>query len=253
MTAVSCYNRFMLENIILTLFLILYLAFAVYLTRLKPPKTLSSSLTSTISPPTFLMLILGVFFPTLMLLMYAPASFTPWYLFGALSLSALGFSRTYRFPVVITASLILARLISSHDMIHNLFIIVAVSWLAPLLVHLGYLNRYRFMIISTIWFLYDIAFVWLTPTARKVLQSLSAINFPLGLTYKGHMLGSGDLLWASLFLTLLPKKKRLLGATVLVLSYSTLVTMNDYVLTFSLFPLLVLWVPLGLVLTRLIK
>jgi hypothetical protein len=243
----------MLGNIILTLFLILYLAFAIYLARLRPPKNLSPSLTQTISPGIFLVLALSVLFPTLVLLMYAPASFTPWYLFVTLSLSLIGFSRTYHFPFFIAAGLIFTRLISSHDMIHNLFIIVGVAWLSPLLVHLGYLNRRRFIVISLIWFLYDITFVWLTPTADKVLQSLSAIDFPLGLAYAGRLIGSGDLLWASLFLTLLPQKKRLLGAALLVISYMTLVTINDYVYAFSLFPLLVLWVPLGLILTRFIK
>jgi hypothetical protein len=242
----------MLGNIILSLFLTGYLAFAIYLARLRPHKTLSPSLTQTLSPSIFLLLIISALFSTLMLLLHAPASFTPWYLYAALSLSILGFSRTYRFPFFIAAGLILARLLSSHDLIHNLFLGVAVMWLAPLLVHLKYLNRFRFIIISILWFFYDIAFVWLTPTAKQVVSQLTSLDFLLGLGWSGHLIGAGDLLWASLFLTLLPPKRRLPAASLLVLSYVALLTISNYS-TISLFPLLVLWVPLGILLTRLIK
>jgi hypothetical protein len=234
----------MLGNIILTLFLILYLVFAIYLTRLRPIKNLSPSLSQTLSPGIFLLLVISILFSTLMLVMYAPPNFTPWYLFITLSLSLIGFSRTYRFPFFIAVGLILARLITSNDIIHNFFIILSIAWLAPLLIHLKYLNRRRFIIISFLWFLYDIVFVWLTPTAGKILQSLSVIDFPLGLTFAGRLIGSGDLLWASLFLTLLPPKKRLLGATLLLFSYLALISVTNFI-TISMFPLLVLWVPLG--------
>lgn len=119
-------------------------------------------------------------------------------------------------------------------------------WLGPLLVHLKFLNRRRFLLLSLLWFTYDIYFVWLTPLAARIQTNTLLVSSPLTLTTGDHSLGSGDLLWASLFLGIIPDKKRAVLALCLLIVSNLFLGIYSFRMSQPLlFPLLVLWVPLG--------
>lgn len=160
---------------------------------------------------------------------------------------SLGKSKKERFPhIVVALSLITLKIFWSSHLINNLFLIVSISWLGQFLVKTKLLNPHRLTFISIIWLFYDIIFVWLTPLSQAVNTNTQALNVPLGIMVGTNLIGTGDLLWASMLLALTSGKLKSLIVIILLLSNIALDLYAVYSQNITAFPLLVLWVPLGL-------
>lgn len=123
----------------------------------------------------------------------------------------------------------------------------SILWLGPFFSQINLLTRQRFLIISLLWFAYDILFVWLTPLFAVINQSTAAAGLPLAIILGDSFIGVTDFLWAGLLISLLTKIKwqlitifALIGSN-LILGWYTYATGN-----LNSFPLLVLWVPIGI-------
>lgn len=202
------------------------------------------------------LLILLVFGIVLISFIYAPDSFIYFYIRLAFVLLILGHARwlslgkSTRFTIgIFSAALILLfyRLSSPTIFNHNLLIILSISWLGSFLTKLELLNKKRFIFISIIWFVYDIFFVWVSSLYKTVNQGANDIGFPMGLIWGENFIGTGDLLWASMFLAVLTSTKSRIVSSLILLTSNVL--LGIYSITtgqYLFFPLLVLWVPIGL-------
>lgn len=164
----------------------------------------------------------------------------------------LGGKNRIKFVIFLTASLIIfSRQVYPNFVTHNLFITAAIVWLGPYMVSLKILNKKRFIALSIILFIYDIIYVWITPLAQAVNDSANSSGFPLGLIYKANLVGTADLFWISMIFVILNNKKAKLWAIVLLLGIDLLLAFSGKLLDRDLFiPLLVYWVPIGILLTK---
>jgi len=132
---------------------------------------------------------------------------------------------------------------------HNLFIYFALLWFGPFFTRIRVLTIKRFLIISLIWFIYDIIYVWLTPLADNIVQATETIGFPLAISIGDYFIGSADLLWANCFISIIASvRSKWIGVVTLLASNIGLSLVAQVMPKMTIFPLLVLWVPIGLVL-----
>ena len=103
--------------------------------------------------------------------------------------------------------IVLLRITFPSDPMNNLLILAAVVWLGPFLVKSRLVTLKRFVVLSLIWFLYDIIFVWLTGLSVLVQTKTQASQLPLTLTVNNNLMGTGDLLWSGLMISLIKDKK----------------------------------------------
>ncbi len=96
-------------------------------------------------------------------------------------------------------------------------------------------------------FLYDILFVWLTPAAKDLNIATHSIGFPFALFVNGLSIGTGDLIWGNLVIAALEKKRSQAGLiTLFIISNIALGILAYFITGITIFPLLVLWVPVGI-------
>jgi len=159
-----------------------------------------------------------------------------------------GKSRRIRVAALVLAlAVILWRLSLPSAFSHNLFIASALVWIGPFLAKQNLLTRKRFFMLSAFLFFYDLAFVWLTPAASNLDISTQAIGFPFALVTWKISLGTGDLLWSSFLVSIVKtRQSRLLLAAVLVFSNVAILSWLFPRGAPFAFPLLVLWIPLGM-------
>lgn len=150
--------------------------------------------------------------------------------------------------IAISLALIILKILWPSQLINNFFLIASISWLGQFLVKLGLLNLRRFTFISLAWLLYDIIFVWFTPLSQTVNTTTQLLNVPLGIMAGSSLIGTGDLLWASMLLAVTRQTNKVLTLRVLLLSNIALDLYAIYSQNLYTFPLLVIWVPLGLLL-----
>ncbi|MBI4009010.1 hypothetical protein HY357_02150, partial [Candidatus Roizmanbacteria bacterium] len=131
--------------------------------------------------------------------------------------------------------------------LHNIFLIFGILWLGPFFVQTRLMTVKRFLIISIFWFIYDIFFVWFTSSSRQILYTTKAIDFPLSVNFAKSSIGIADLFWAGFLLSLLKKRKiKLISIILLICSNLLLGIYAIYITHISVFPLLVIWVPIGI-------
>ncbi len=165
-----------------------------------------------------------------------------WISFGKSALFKIGI-------LLVCGVVILLRFLIPSQITHNLFLVVSLFWLGSFLKSLGILTKKRFIVISLIWLLYDIIYVWLTPTAHQVFIASSSIGFPFAFIVGSSSLGSADLLWATCLISVLRHKNIIARTIGLLIVTNILLTLLAQNIKFaSIFPLLVVWVPLGLIL-----
>lgn len=201
-----------------------------------------------------------LFLSALFYLMNAPIHVTVATIYFVLSANLLmlamwisyGLKRIFKFLLfLLIGAVILLRWYSSNDFSHNLFVALIILWLGPFLSSLPhFLTKKVFAVISIVWLLYDIVYVWITGAAHRV--SISTIldepeKFRLALVVIDESVGLADLFWAVLLISILKETRhKILAITLLVGSNLALIMYANATLSFSAFPLLVLWVPLGL-------
>lgn len=246
----------MSDFIVLNAYLLLFLFLTLLVNSLKPNLSQVKKVSIKIPPRLLFLLIILGFILVLALVLKGPKDYLAVYIqlsFSMLIVShglwlSLNRNLTSKVLAFLIALLLLTyRFIYPSYLSHNIFIIVSLLWLGPFFTQIELLTKKRFIIISLLWFSYDIIFVWLTPLFQQVASSTTEIGFPLALEIGETSLGTGDLVWANLFLSLIKSKKHLFWAIFILLSSNILLDIYaSYIKDISSFPLLVLWVPLGL-------
>lgn len=136
-----------------------------------------------------------------------------------------------------------------NPLIDIVFIFLAVLWIGPFLKNIGLITRKRFIIISSLMFCYDIAYVWLTPLEHEMSKVITNTSFTLGINVGMYFLGTADLLFANVLVSVVNGvKNKIIAATALVVSNMIFLYLAQAFDFFLVFPLLVLWVPVGLML-----
>lgn len=248
----------MLHFTVLNVLTLGFLALTIFEQKLlqKITITKSSQRISSTRPLYLMVFIILVFIATLIFLLTADESIVHWYIRGVFSflliihvrLLTLGKPWQVVF-ITILASVILIylRFTTQNDLLHNLLLLFSVVWVGPFLVKLGMITLRRFIILSVIWMLYDIGFVWLTPGASVIEAVGQEIGFQLAIVSGKSFIGSGDLLWASVFVSVIKSERWKYSTAIVLVGVNLLFGLIDYLLqNKEFFPLLVLWVPVGL-------
>lgn len=165
---------------------------------------------------------------------------------------SLWLSSKYGYLSGIAGSFVIAlRILMPNSFTHNIFVISAIVWIGPILYKYEIITIKRFLTISIAWFIYDIVYVWATSVAIVTNQASQTAGFPMGIVSGGNMLGNADLFWANLLLIVIPDKKHQLISVALLIVADILlgIYMNTNNGTI-IFPLLVLWVPIGLLVNK---
>ena len=143
----------------------------------------------------------------------------------------------------------ISRFVYPNTLTHNLFLYAATFWVASFFVATRVIYKKRFILLSLLWVVYDVIFVWLTNASEHALVKTDAVGFPLGLVYKTSFIGSGDLIWASFLLAVLGSvSKRIFVSIILIIVNILVGYISFYILDVKSIPLLVFWVPVGLLL-----
>ncbi len=216
-----------------------------------------------ISSPILLIIISILFLSILFFVIFAAKDLVYWYLvlsfiflmFGHVIWLSAGRELKIKTLIILSGVLIiLLRFLFSSTLTHNLFIVTSFIWVGPFFIQTKLLNPKRFIIISLIWFFYDIIFVWLTPAASELVKRTSEIDFPLALKIDNSFLGTGDLLWACFFLSILKNtKQRFLAVAILIGSNLGFGVVEYATNNRSIFPLLTMWVPLGIIYLKVLQ
>ncbi len=245
-----------MNSFIVHAYLAVFLAFSIFMSYQKVSIRHLISSKSQKSLPKYLIFIVPLFFVTFIFILFSSPIFLKYFYFLAFSYLLIMFAfwmtiqqSTVAKVSIFTAivSLILLRFMSPLAIIHNIFIIASLAWLGIFLREIGLLTLKRFVIFSSIWFLYDITFVWLTTSAELINSRSREAFFPLGISYQGSLIGTGDLLFAAMFISLLPNLKHKIVASLFLLISSgllTIIALHNGI--WSTFPLLTIWVPVSL-------
>lgn len=156
--------------------------------------------------------------------------------------------------ILFSIAFILVELIYPSELIHNIFLTFSTAWLAALFTVTNILTIKRFVSISIVWILYDIYYVWLSGLSKDIHDTTTTIGFPLAIGFRHSSIGIADLLFGSMLILLIADKKwRLLSIVALIIS-NVLLDIYAYTIgNIEVFPLLVLWGPIGLVIIYLYK
>lgn len=252
-------NHSILFHLLIALFLVTSLKETTYKPQLPSPTHSNFKISTRVA----FAIILCMFGAMIWFLLFGSKSIINLYIRGSFSLLVVGhmlwltLNRSmYRksFFVIFALGIIFLRFMYPSLITHNLFLFVALVWLGQFFTRIKLLTKRRFLIISLLWLLYDIVYVWLTPLSHEIAITTRSIGFPLSLSLGEQSIGSGDLLWATAYVSILPTlKTRWIGILTLWFS-NVLLSLYAYITnSITIFPLLVLWVPLGLVLTKLFE
>lgn len=150
--------------------------------------------------------------------------------------------------VVLSVFLILVNFIISTTFFHNLLVIFSISWIGYFLKEYKILTFNRLVIISFIWVIYDIIFAFLTQTAIALNSSVEKIHFPLGMYSHFSLIGSADLLFCAIAISLLPTVRMKVGISIVFVMSNILLTyLITHFTSLTFFPMLVVWAPIGIV------
>ncbi|OGK21307.1 hypothetical protein A3C23_02250 [Candidatus Roizmanbacteria bacterium RIFCSPHIGHO2_02_FULL_37_13b] len=249
-------NNFLLLNIAIILFLLL----VILENNLKYNHKRLSSIGVKLSPKFLLLFVLGGFFLILLLFIKGPQTFIYYYARITFIFLVLGHSlwlslnkKKLEKGLLILSGLIiiLYRFTSPSLVSHNFFLLYAILWLAPFFFQVKILNLKRFLVISMLWFIYDFSYIWLSDLSYKVHQTTNSIKFPLAIVIGETSIGIADLFWAAMLITLLKYRRQKIIAIATLISSNLLLGWYSYSFAnISGFPLLVLWVPLGLIVIK---
>lgn len=196
--------------LILNILLLLFLSLTIWETKKKIVLPKEAKILDRIPPFYLLIGIFMMFTLVVLFLLFGKESFIYWYIrgvfvfliFGHAFFLSLGQKKSYQILFFLAALIVvLVRFWYPSAITHNLFILTSFLWIGPLFTKVNLLNQKRFVIISFAWFLYDILFVWLTSSANTLAAKGNSIGFPLAIILNGSFIGSGDLLWANLFVS----------------------------------------------------
>lgn len=136
----------------------------------------------------------------------------------------------------------------SNQVLRNLFFMVAISWLSPLLKSFPQFTVRHFIVLSGVWMVYDILYVFSGRIWAADEYYAPVFTHSLAIVFGEATLGFADFLWLGLLFRFLQ------GASLRLNAAYTMVYAN-LILVFTLLrlgqwiviPLLTLWVPLGVI------
>lgn len=218
--------------------------------------TLAVRCQTNIPGPVLLLIVLALFTGIIALLAKGPNTILQLYIYASFNLLVIGHAvwlSLGRSKLVLTSAVLASlgilavRSFRPSPRFHTVIIFIASTWIGSFLYTARLLTPRRFYVISVFLFCYDIIFVWLSPLSAHIVTTTQRTGFPLALGVGGSFIGLGDLLWANLFLTTLRSRWMQAAGTILLVVSNLL--LGWYAISFHehvRFPLLVLWVPLGL-------
>lgn len=243
---------------VLNILLLLFLAGTIFETRIQTKTLANNKLQQKLSGKHLALFLLIGIICILAFISLGPKNVISWYIrisFSALVIGhglwlSLNTTRLRKALIILSSVLIICyRLVFPSEISHNLFLFTALLWLGPFFTQVGLLTRKRFFLISIVWFIYDIVYVWLTPLAETIVTTTESVGFPLAFVWGEQFIGTADFLWAGCLLSILRKHYfRLAALGILIASHVVLEIVANSLVEISLFPLLVLWVPFGMVL-----
>lgn len=146
----------------------------------------------------------------------------------------------------VTCAIVLYHLFDGSFVSRNVLLLASLAWTGPFLKKIGFLNLKIFVILSVLWFVYDILYVK-TVFAFDVFEATRKSSFSLSIIVPPHSLGSADLLWANFFVTLCRNiHLKVMGMLLLVVSNLAISMYTITEVGWGYIPLLVVWVPIGL-------
>lgn len=246
----------MVSDIFLNLILLIFLLLSIIENNITPSAEQIKHIRKKIPPlPILTFFIYGFLLSAFLIL--KEQNLTRAYLFFSFSILIIGHAVWLSllrkriilvFFVLLSTCIIMYRLFLPSALSHDIFLFNSLVWIGSFLTSLNILTTQRFIIISIIWFIYDSLYVWFTPLAHIVNTKSSTLGFPLSININTTSIGTADVLWATLFLSLLRSvKQKIFGITLLILSNLLLSLYSYWSNTILFFPLLVLWVPLGMI------
>ena len=245
-------NDSLLFNLLILLFFILTIVENFYRPKLPKSNKVDIPISSTLF---FTLLIVGTII-VLFFLISAEKIIINWYiklLLSALVLAhALWLSLNKKLFlkilfVLFALTIVVLRFSYPHWFIHNLYIFTSILWLGPFFPQTRIITIKTFFAISLFWLIYDIIFVWFSPFSQQVVATTKAIDFPLSLVVGKNSIGLADLFWSGMLLSFLKKNtSRFLAIFLLLGSDVLLEIIASNLFKIKIFPLLVIWVPLGL-------
>jgi hypothetical protein len=244
-----------LLNIWVTIFLLTSFFSSLYTIK-KFSITGNTKAISPIISLIILFLTLGI----ILSLFYIFPTFIQYYIylvFGVLSIgSALWYTQhmsfIYKIALIICFVIVyVLRFVIPSSITHNVLIIFSLVWLGSFLIQLNFLNKKSFFIVTLIWIIYDILFVWLTSVSSQVNLVSKQIQFPMGLEVEGNLVGTGDLLFATILVHILQTKEKKIVAISMLIGSLLLVDLF-HLLIYPLYtlPLLIIWGPIILFLLK---
>lgn len=253
----------MLEVVLLTICVIVFLIATLKESSIQPQLTKGITNTTEKLPiKPLLALSFGTFILTILLIVNNSAKVLSLYFNTALSLLIVAHakwitlnSKLYHKRLIFLAALTLITLhiLFPNPASTNLFVIATIVWVGPFLTKLGLLTRRRFIILSLLWLLYDSALIWLTPIGEQAVKVTETLNLPLFLTIGTASIGIGDLLWANLLISLIRfRPAQSLAIFAIGLSCFILLSYAFVTHTPFTFPLLTVWIPLGVIILQLV-
>jgi hypothetical protein len=245
----------MIESITLNVFFLLALLFTLWEHSINIAEQQIKNTRIQVTMPTLLTTLCLGFLFTIVFVLKGPKDIVQMYIL--LSIGVLNIANSLWITInkqgetkiagiLFALASILLRLLFPSFLTHNFFLIFAIPWIGPLFTKLRIITPRRFIAISILLFIYDIAYVWLTPLSTAIHTATSAARIPLGLVAGGYVLGAGDVLFASIAICLLKSRLMQCLAILLFLGSNVLLDVySEYFQTLSVFPMLVLWAPIA--------
>ena len=150
--------------------------------------------------------------------------------------------------------IILYRILAPGTISHNLFIILSVAWLGPFLVSFKFFSKKLFVVMGLIFFIYDLFYVSITSLCKVVYSAAAIAKFPMGIIAGNEVIGMADLFWAAMCIVMIKSDKHKIFTAILFMVSDILLNILSSITNwFHIFPLLVAWVPIGIILVLIWK
>ena len=129
----------------------------------------------------------------------------------------------------------------------NLFITTAIIWLGPFLTKAKILTKKRLIILSFIWLIWTIVFLLKYPATYNLFIKNENTRLAYSLRVGDTYLGMIDLIWPNLFISLIRQRILKLISVGLFILTNFIIGITAYQFNlFSVFPIVLIWILVGL-------
>ena len=152
-------------------------------------------------------------------------------------------------PIIVSLLIIILNMYYQQNQVfQDIFIIATVTWLGPFITSFKVFTSKVFIVFSCVWFFYDIFYIWISTGYQIVSSTTDFTGLPLSMGISNASIGLADLFYVSLLISILIKiKYKIIAVCLILISYFSLIYYVYNINFIKVFPLLVLWVPCGLI------